>query len=101
MEPTKVPDAPAGPAGTVPQDTEADHGHETPERPSNVHVFFGVYFAMTGLHGLHVIAGILAIAWVLRRSLKGVFGPQYYTPRSDHATSPPWTTWACTGTSWT
>ena len=28
-------------------------------------VFFGIYFAMTGLHGVHVLAGIGAIFWIL------------------------------------
>ena len=40
-----------GPVGT------SEHG--TVERPRNVHVFFGIYFAMTGLHGIHVIGGIV------------------------------------------
>ena len=35
---------------------------------------------MTGLHAIHVIAGMSAIAWVLRKSLKGAFGPHYFTP---------------------
>jgi cytochrome c oxidase subunit 3 len=46
----------------------------------NVHTFFAVYFAMTGLHGLHVIAGLVVIAWVLVRSLRGHFSPDYFTP---------------------
>lgn len=31
-------------------------------------VFFGVYFLMTGFHGLHVIAGMIPIAWMWLRS---------------------------------
>ena len=46
----------------------------------NVQTFFAVYFAMTGLHGLHVIAGLVLIAWLLVRSAKGHFGPAYFTP---------------------
>ena len=42
--------------------------------------FFSVYFAMTGLHAIHIIAGIGAITWLLVRSLRGHFSPQYYTP---------------------
>ena len=34
------------------------HGPE----PYNVQLFFGIYFAMTGLHGVRVIAGMIAIA---------------------------------------
>ena len=44
------------------------------------HIFFGLYFTMTGLHGLHVIAGIVVLFWILRRAGKGEFGPHYYTP---------------------
>ncbi len=42
--------------------------------------FFSVYFAMTGLHALHIVCGIGAIGWLLRRSLRGDFSPSYYTP---------------------
>ncbi len=46
----------------------------------NPHIFFSVYFAMTGLHGLHVIAGMFAISWVMIKTIKNRFSPQYYTP---------------------
>jgi cytochrome c oxidase subunit 3 len=69
-----------GPAGRAEAATdvpeEPKHGH----RPSNVQIFFGIYFLMTGLHGLHVLAGMGAIGWILVRSVKGQFGPAYYTP---------------------
>jgi cytochrome c oxidase subunit 3 len=45
-----------------------------------VSTFFSIYFAMTGLHGLHVLVGMALIAWVLIKSFSGVFGPAYYTP---------------------
>ena len=55
--------------------------HAIPKsRPSNVQVFFGIYFLMTGLHGIHVIAGMSAIAWVLYRTKRGDFSTQYSTP---------------------
>lgn len=44
------------------------------------HLFFSFYFVMTGLHGLHVIIGMGLIAWVLKRTMRGEFGPHYYTP---------------------
>lgn len=44
------------------------------------HQFFGVYFLMTGLHGLHVLIGMGAIIWVAVRAGRGDFGPQYYFP---------------------
>ncbi len=38
-----------------------------PER-ERLYTFFGIYFFMTGLHGLHVVIGMSLIAWVLIRS---------------------------------
>ncbi|HMJ10512.1 MAG TPA: cytochrome c oxidase subunit 3 [Polyangiaceae bacterium] len=50
------------------------------EHPKNAHVFFSVYFFMTGLHGIHVIAGIIVWVWMLLRAMKGVFGENYFGP---------------------
>lgn len=47
---------------------------------SNPHIFFSIYFAMTGLHGIHVIVGMSIITWVLVRTVKNEFSPAYYTP---------------------
>jgi cytochrome c oxidase subunit 3 len=47
---------------------------------ANPHIFFSIYFMMTGLHGIHVIAGMIAIAWVLRKTVKGKLSSEYYTP---------------------
>ncbi len=44
------------------------------------HIFFGIYFLMTGLHGLHVIIGMAAITWVLVRTLRGDFHSRYFFP---------------------
>lgn len=55
----------------------AEHGHELVGAP---HIFFGLYFCMTGLHGVHVLVGIGVLTWVLLRARKGEFGPRYYTP---------------------
>jgi cytochrome c oxidase subunit 3 len=44
------------------------------------HLFFGIYFVMTGLHGLHVIAGMIVIAWVFLRARGGAYGAAYNTP---------------------
>jgi cytochrome c oxidase subunit 3 len=45
-----------------------------------VAVFFSFYFVMTGLHGLHVLAGMVAISWLLRRAVRGDFSATYYAP---------------------
>ncbi|MDX2054272.1 MAG: cytochrome c oxidase subunit 3 family protein [Polyangiaceae bacterium] len=50
------------------------------ERPPTAHIFFGIYFFMTGLHGIHVVAGIIVWFWMLTKARKGQFGPNYFGP---------------------
>jgi len=47
---------------------------------TNPHIFFSIYFMMTGLHGIHVIAGMGVIGWMLIRTIRNDFSPEYYTP---------------------
>lgn len=54
-----------------------DHGYYIEGLP---HIFFGLYFCMTGLHGIHVLVGIGVLSWILLRAKRGEFGPTYYTP---------------------
>ncbi len=35
---------------------------------------------MTGLHGLHVLAGMCVIGWLLLRAMRGDFTASYSTP---------------------
>jgi cytochrome c oxidase subunit 3 len=49
-------------------------------RPRMAHVFFGIYFFMTGLHGFHVLIGIGVWVWMLLKAMKGQFGPNYFGP---------------------
>ncbi|MDD4890984.1 MAG: cytochrome c oxidase subunit 3 family protein [Phycisphaerae bacterium] len=39
-------------------------------------VYFGLYYLMTGLHGLHVVAGGGAIVWAMLRIRAGRIGPE-------------------------
>jgi len=48
--------------------------------PNHVQVFFWLYFAMTGLHALHMIVGIAIITWLILKARKGVFTPEYHSP---------------------
>jgi cytochrome c oxidase subunit 3 len=43
-------------------------------------MFFSFYFMMTGLHGLHIVGGMAAMGWVLKRALAGHFSRSYYAP---------------------
>lgn len=54
-------------------------GHIT-AMPTMTHVFFGIYFVLTGLHGIHVAIGVGVLAWVLWRNQRGDFSKEYWTP---------------------
>jgi cytochrome c oxidase subunit 3 len=75
-EPSVVPRAATGPVGLA---AEVTAPAEAPV-PKNVHWFFGIYFLLTGLHGLHVVIGMIVIGWLIVRSARGHFGPEYFTP---------------------
>lgn len=42
--------------------------------------FFGIYFMATGIHAVHIIAGVIVLAWILMRNMKGHFSSEWYTP---------------------
>lgn len=46
----------------------------------NLGMYFGLYFCMTGLHGLHVVIGMVLIGWLAYRTRRGDFNSEYYTP---------------------
>jgi len=46
----------------------------------NAHLFFGVYFCMTGLHGIHVVLGIGVLTWIGIRASRGDFHKRYHVP---------------------
>lgn len=95
---THAPDKPAGEAHRsalpehAPASTEAGHGgHGHPEITipkkaiehfSNFtpkwHNYYAIYFTLTGLHGLHVLAGALVLAYFL------VFGRSLYNKDPEH-----------------
>jgi cytochrome c oxidase subunit 3 len=51
-----------------------------PIDPQRSQIFFSLYFAMTGMHALHMIVGVGLFTWLTYKAWKGAFGPQYYTP---------------------
>ena len=46
----------------------------------SLHIFFGLYFAITGLHALHIVVGMGLIAWIIYRVIKGNVNQHYFTP---------------------
>jgi len=55
---------------------------DNPDLPAvkNMRLFFSIYYGMTGLHGFHVLGGIVVWLWILRRALRGEFGPKFFGP---------------------
>lgn len=43
-------------------------------------IYFSLYFAMTGMHALHMIVGIGVMIWLLFYCFQGRFDATYYTP---------------------
>ena len=46
----------------------------------NVEMFYWIYFAMTGMHALHMIIGIGIISVILFFTVRGKYGPEYHNP---------------------
>lgn len=62
---------------------ESTHGASVKaelSRPQRLGVFFGIYYAMTGVHALHILGGMVVLTWLLVRSVKGHFTPNYFGP---------------------
>jgi len=51
-----------------------------PDANSHAQLYFSLYFAMTGLHALHMIVGAGLIIWLIKGALGGRFTPHYNTP---------------------
>ena len=47
---------------------------------TNPGAYFSIYFMMTGLHGIHVIGGIVVISVMMLNTYKGKYSSEYYTP---------------------
>ena len=52
----------------------------TPELSRPAQIFWYLYWAMTGLHSIHVLAGIGLLSWLTVLAQRGRFTPAYYTP---------------------
>ena len=56
-------------------------GH--PDQPidqQHAQIFFSLYFAMTGMHALHMVIGVGIFSYLLYQAWKGRYTPDYYTP---------------------
>ena len=43
-------------------------------------IFFVFYFVGTAVHGLHMIGGLVLVAWIILRAWRDEFSFRYYTP---------------------
>jgi cytochrome c oxidase subunit 3 len=76
-EPTTTPVA--APASTAPEETGVVHGPIQP-RNQDIGIFFSIYYCMTGLHAFHVLGGMVALSWLLYRSVLGHWRADYFGP---------------------
>lgn len=60
----------------VPNDTFHFHGFEGP----GIRIFYSLYFALTGLHALHMIIGAAILIVILIQNMKGQFSAEYNSP---------------------
>jgi cytochrome c oxidase subunit III len=68
--------------------THKYHEHHIPgpsfsyegDNPQHVQLFFSFYFAMTGLHALHMIIGIGILLVITYMAHRGRFSPTYNSP---------------------
>jgi len=84
--------APGGLAIETPVLTEGEHpedpsqlyidpSHLPPvDRPENAHVFFSIYFCLTGLHGIHVLVGMGVMIWLMWLVSRNRIGSEFFTP---------------------
>jgi cytochrome c oxidase subunit III len=48
--------------------------------PQHAQIFFSLYFAMTGIHALHMIVGLGIFTFLTIMAWKGRYTPEYHTP---------------------
>jgi len=80
VERTILKSAAEAPGGLVGPEAKAESHASSLAAPPNPHIFFGIYFAMTGLHGIHVLAGMIVITGLLINAARNRYGPDYFTP---------------------
>jgi len=57
-----------------------NNGKPLPVNPKEAELFFSLYFAMTGMHALHMVIGCGLFSVLALLAWKGHYSPGYYTP---------------------
>jgi len=53
---------------------------DIPVNQPHAQMYFSLYFAMTGMHALHMIIGVGLFTFLTYEAWKGRYSPSYYTP---------------------
>jgi cytochrome c oxidase subunit 3 len=77
VERSKIGPAASGPAGLAAAEGQTDD--EIVAEPNNAQIYFSIYFLLTGLHGIHVLGGMGAMAWLLSLARRGAFDAGHFT----------------------
>lgn len=56
------------------------NGEPLPGDPGRVQMFYWIYFAMTGVHALHMVIGLGIMAVILWMAARNRFTPEYHSP---------------------
>jgi cytochrome c oxidase subunit III len=51
-----------------------------PQLEAHAQIYYSLYFAMTGLHALHMIIGVPILAFLAYRAWGGAYTPHWHTP---------------------
>jgi cytochrome c oxidase subunit 3 len=43
-------------------------------------LFFSIYYCMTGVHAIHIIAGLIVLTWILIKAARAEFHSEYFGP---------------------
>ncbi len=68
-----------GHAATADEDLD-EEAASLEDAPEGIGQFFSIYYAMTGLHAIHILAGMVVLTWLLIRAYRGDFTPDYFGP---------------------
>jgi cytochrome c oxidase subunit 3 len=53
---------------------------EGTQQQGQAKLFFSLYFAMTGLHALHMIVGVGILTFIILQTARGTYSTKYFTP---------------------
>ena len=77
-----IPGRPFNPAVAKPGEEADEHKLHLPPGATvkNVEMFYWIYFAMTGMHALHMIIGVGLLTVLTIMAWRGRFSPEYHAP---------------------